>query len=76
MTAFALLADLIANHVDAEVLKAFKASDDVHDHFYSLLERGKTGIATTEEIAEIEQFMQVEHIIQLAKSRVKQHAGQ
>ena len=71
-----ILADLIANHVDADILAAFKASDEVHTHFYDLVEREKRGHATSEEITEIEQFMYVERVLQLAKAKIRQHAGQ
>ena len=76
MTPYLLLADFIATHVDSETLANFKASEDVHDHFYDLLEKEKLGIATDEEVAEIEQFMSIEHILQLAKAKVEQYANQ
>ncbi len=76
MTPLTILADLIASHVDAGVLADFKASEEVHGHFYDLLEREKRGHATTEEITEIEQFMYVERVLQLAKAKIRQHAGQ
>lgn len=75
MTPLTILADLIASHVDADTLAAFKASDDLHNHFYSLLEKEKQGYATSEEVAEIEQFMYVERVLQLAKAKIRQHAG-
>lgn len=75
MTPYLLLADFIATHIDPEVLANFKATEEVHDHFYDLLEKEKLGIATEAEIAEIEQFMSIEHILQLAKAKVEQHAN-
>ncbi len=76
MTPLTILADLIASHVDAGILADFKASEEVHNHFYDLLEKEKRGYATSEEITEIEQFMYVERVLQLAKAKIRQHAGQ
>jgi hypothetical protein len=76
MTPYLLLADLLATYVEPDVLSNFRASDDVRTHFYALLEKEKMGLATSEEVIEIEQFMSVEHILQLAKAKIKQHAGQ
>jgi hypothetical protein len=70
MTPYLVLADLLATHVDTEVLTEFKASDEVRTHFYALFEKEKTGVAATEEIAEIDQFIQEERILQIAKARV------
>ena len=76
MTPLTILADLIANHIDTDILATFKASDEVHEHFYDLVEKEKRGYATSEEVTEIEQFMYVERVLQLAKAKIRQHAGQ
>lgn len=76
MTPLLILADLIADHVDAEVLANFRASDEVRSQFYNLLEKEKRGSATDEELAQIEQFMYVERVLQVAKTKIRQHAGQ
>lgn len=76
MTPYLLLADFMATHIDATALAAFKAPDDVHDRFYTLLDKEKQGLASAEEVVEIEQFMHVERILQLAKAKVRQHAAQ
>ncbi|MFD2574083.1 hypothetical protein ACFSUS_25830 [Spirosoma soli] len=59
-----------------EDILQFRASEEMHDHFYSLLEKEKVGTATQQETELIDKFMSVEHIMRLAKARAKQYAHQ
>ena len=76
MNPYSILADFLIMHIKPEDILQFKASEEVHDYFYSLLEKEKMGAATQEEIQLINEFMNVEHILRLAKAKVKQHAHQ
>ncbi|GAB4033620.1 hypothetical protein [Spirosoma gilvum] len=76
MNPYETLVDFILTHVKPEAILQFRASEEMHDHFYSLLEKEKSGTTTREETDLINDFMNVEHIMRLAKAKVKQHAHQ
>ncbi|WP_460963884.1 hypothetical protein [Spirosoma litoris] len=63
-------------HIKPEDILQFRASEDMHDYFYLLLDKEKNGTATQEEIGLINDIMNVEHIMRLAKAKAKQYAHQ
>ena len=76
MNPYLTLVDFILAHMKPETVLQFRASDEMHDHFYILLDKEKNGTATPEEIELINDFMSVEHIMRLAKAKAKQYAHQ
>lgn len=76
MNPYLTLVDFILTHVKPETVLAFRASEEMHDYFYTLLDKEKSGKATQEELEIINNFMSVEHIMRLAKAMAKQYAHQ
>ncbi|SOD80689.1 hypothetical protein [Spirosoma fluviale] len=76
MNPYLTLVDFILTHAKPEAVLQFRASEEVHDYFYMLVDKEKNGIATQEEIELINDFMNVEHIMRLAKAKAKQYAHQ
>jgi hypothetical protein len=64
------LAELLANMDPDKVLK-FHASAGAQKRLEDLLEKNREGTLTTDEKAEIDRFMTVEHIVRLAKARAR-----
>jgi hypothetical protein len=74
MNPYTFLADFLVKHVSSEALLEFRVSEEVHDYFYSLLDKEKSGTATPEELRYVEEMMTVEHIVRLTKAKArKQH---
>lgn len=76
MNPYLTLVDSILTNVKPEAVLAFRASEEMHDYFYMLLDKEKSGTASQEEIELINKFMSVEHIMRLAKAKAKQYAHQ
>ncbi len=76
MNPYLTLVDFMLTHAKPEAILQFRASEDVHDYFYGLLDKEKSGTATQEEIDLINDFMNVEHSMRLAKAKTKQYAHQ
>ena len=74
MNPYSALVDFILTHATPEAVLQFRASEEVHDYFYMLIDKEKDGTATQEEKQLLEDFMRVEHILRLAKA--KQYAHQ
>ncbi len=71
MKPFAELIEFIVDNVSPEKMLSFRASEDSHDRFYELVEKEKTGTISENERREIDQFLILEHIVRMAKARVK-----
>ena len=76
MNPYLILVDFMLTHIKPETMLQFRASEEMHDYFYGLLDKEKAGLATQEEIECINDFMNVEHILRLAKAKAKQYAPQ
>lgn len=76
MNPYSTLVDFILTNVKPETVLEFRASEEMHDYFYMLIDKEKSGTATREEIELINNFMSVEHIMRLAKAKAKQYAHQ
>lgn len=70
MNPFIELIDFVVANVKPEVIAAFRASEESHKYAYDLLHKEKTGVATEKERAELDQFLQLEHIVRMMKARV------
>jgi hypothetical protein len=65
--------DFIAAGTTPESLVAFRPSDGVRERVSELVERSKDGNISPEEQSELEDYLQVEHIMIMAKARARQY---
>jgi len=65
--------DFIAAGTTPEALVAFRPSDSVQLRVAELVERSKDGCISSEEQSELEDYLQLEHIMIMAKARARQH---
>ena len=69
MDAYDELIDVIATGPAAERIVRFRASDDNQRRVADLLEREKSASLTPHETAELDRYLQFEHLVRLAKAR-------
>lgn len=65
--------DFIAAGTTPEAVIAFRPSQSAQDRVTELSERSAEGTITAEEQSELEDFIQLEHIMIMAKARARQH---
>ena len=65
--------DFIAAGTTPEAVLAFRPSDGVQRRVADLVERSKQGSISAEEQSELEDYLQLEHIMIMAKARAHQH---
>ena len=65
--------DFIAAGTTPEAVVAFRPSDSVQERVAELLERSKNGCISTEEQSELEDYLQLEHIMIMAKARAREY---
>jgi hypothetical protein len=65
--------DFIAAGTTPEAVLAFRPSDDVQRRVAGLVERSNEGTISTEDQSELEDYLQLEHIMIMAKARARQH---
>lgn len=63
----------IAAGTTPEAVVAFHPSDSVQQRVAELVERSKNGSISSEEQSELEDYLQLEHIMIMAKARARQH---
>jgi hypothetical protein len=61
----------IAAGTTPEAVVAFRPSDSVQQRVTKLVERSKDGAISSEEQSELEDYLQLEHIMIMAKARVR-----
>lgn len=71
--AYEEVVDFIAAGTSPEGVVAFRASEATRERVWDLVAREKTMGLSSEETAELDQYLQVEHIMRLAKARARQH---
>ena len=69
--AYEEIIDWLARGFTPEGLLSFQPSEATHDRVGDLIRREKNEGLTPEETAELDKFMQLEHLIRLAKARVR-----
>jgi len=69
MNAYDELVEVIATGPAAERIIRFRASEENQRRVSELLEREKTASLTSEEAAELDRYLQFEHVVRLAKAR-------
>jgi hypothetical protein len=70
--AYEEVVDFIAAGSPSKVI-AFRPSESARARVADLVTREKTGSLTAEETSELEHYLQLEHIMRLAKARAKQY---
>lgn len=65
--------DFIAAGSSPSKVVAFRPSEAVKSRVADLLVREKTGSLTPDEASELEHYLQLEHIMRLAKARAKKY---
>jgi len=71
--AYEEIVDFIAGGTSPGSVAAFAPSEAARESIADLLERQKTGTLSSEEKAELAHYLEVEHIMRLAKARARQH---
>jgi hypothetical protein len=66
------LIDFIASGISTEQVAAFQPSEETRARFRELVDAKKQGLLTSEESAELETYLQIEHIMRMAKARAHQ----
>jgi hypothetical protein len=65
--------DFIAAGTTPEAVVAFRPSDSVQQRVSELIERSRAGAISAEEQSELEDYLQLEHIMIMAKAQARQH---
>jgi hypothetical protein len=76
MSARDVLIDFMLANIKPEILIDFRASEEVHDHVYDLINREKTGLATLADKNQLDQFMELEHMMRVVKAKARQYVLQ
>ena len=67
------IVDFFAAGTTPEALVAFRPSDGATQRVAELIAKSKDGIISTEERSELDDYLQLEHILILAKARARQY---
>jgi hypothetical protein len=68
--------DFIASGTTPQGVVDFQPSEAVRRHVANLIQREKNGELTAEERSELDHYMQIEHIMRLAKARARAIGGE
>ena len=71
--AYLELVDFLAAGTTPEALVRFRTSADVQRRVSDLIARRHNGLLSAEEESELEDFLQLEHILILAKAQARRH---
>ena len=71
--AYEEVVDFIASGSNPSSVVAFRPSDATRERVAELLSQERAGALTAEEGSELEHYLQLEHIMRLAKARAKQY---
>src|SRR3954453_7713951 len=69
--AYEEIIDFIVDGMSAEAIVSFKPSDETKERLGDLVRRSKTTGLTHAQEAELDTFMQLEHIMRLAKAKAR-----
>ena len=71
--AYEEIVEFIAGGTQPETVAAFRASDETRNRVAQLIDLEKQGTLTPEDASELEHYLQIEHLMRLAKARANQH---
>ena len=75
MKAYDELIDFIASGTSPESLLGFKPSAELQERVRELVQREKDEIITTQERQELDDYLQLEHLMRMAKARAHRYAA-
>jgi hypothetical protein len=70
--AYLEIIDFIASGTTPEAVAHFRPSPEAQQRVAALIERQKAARLSSEEKAELDHFMELEHILRMAKARARQ----
>lgn len=73
--AYEEIIDFISAGTTPDGVVAFRPSENAKERVADLIHREKTSGLTSEETAELDHYLQLEHIMRLAKGRARQYLG-
>lgn len=73
LKAYEELIDFIAAGTTPDNIVAFRPSDETKQRVADLLRREKTTELTPDELSELDRYMQLEHLMRLAKARARKY---
>lgn len=72
--AYEEVVNFIATQTPRGSLMAFHPSDQAKDRVMELIHKEKESTLAADEQSELDHYMQLEHLMRLAKARAKQHS--
>jgi hypothetical protein len=75
MKAYEEIIDFIAAGTTPDTLVGFKPSSETKQRVAALIEQEKTSFLSSDEKSELDHYMQLEHLMRLAKARAHQHCA-
>ncbi|MAU11902.1 MAG: hypothetical protein CL607_18900 [Anaerolineaceae bacterium] len=75
LVAFDELITFLAASPSAEAIMAYRPSQDLQDRLSELLEKNRQGQLSTEENAELDEFLRMNRFMSRLQARAKQHLG-
>lgn len=73
LKAYEELIDFIAAGTTPDNIVAFRPSEETKQRVADLLRREKTTGLTSDELSELDRYMQLEHLMRLAKARARKY---
>ena len=73
MKAYEEIIEFIAAGTNPDSVVSFQPSDFAKDRVADLIQREKTSDLSADEKSELNHYLELEHIIRLAKARARQH---
>jgi hypothetical protein len=70
------LVELLARSAEAEEVLSFQLSNDKQSRLDDLLSKNRDGTLSAQELAELDAFEQLEHVVRLLKARVREKQRQ
>lgn len=67
------IVDFIAAGSSPDEVANFRVSEETRTHVEDLIRREKTAGLTPDEAAELEHYLQLEHVMRLAKAEARRH---
>jgi hypothetical protein len=71
--AYEEIVDFIAAGTTPDSVMSFRPSDEAREHIEDLVHRQREGTLSPNEAAELAHYLELEHIMRLAKARARQH---
>ena len=71
--AYEEIVDFIAAGTTPDAVVSFRPSDEARERVEELLTRQRKGTLTPDEAADLSHYLELEHIMRLAKARARQH---